>query len=151
MASDRRVRSDQSLSEVEESRGNSDEDRLLCTLLNQYEGAWVVRACIEPFNARNVAELRRYKSPLMNISEEKQLLGVFLEDIDRSRKIIAQMADTTNKAIGKGNLVLAKYDALPPWPAIIKRANDSKEPRRRWKWHSGNILHCHFLGDNTLA
>ncbi len=110
--------------------------------LNSYTGEWCFQRNVVEFTQRNVAALCENGNGEM----DEDLKGAVEEAFDRIEELRSE--EVVNEELHVGEVVLAKYDEYPPWPAVIKPCGASYG-EEEGQWRKEDYLHCYFLGEEN--
>lgn len=133
-------------------RRNSDGDfEVWVMFLNSYEGDWVPISQVAKFGTREAKELCEYEGHGLTFQDRLDHIGAFDEAEDRVKNRLPR--GRAGECVREGDLVLARFDSYPPWPAVIERTDNSypKMERNMWLKRRGAgkepVMHCKFLGE----
>lgn len=115
--------------------------------LNSYTGDWVDVTNVVKFSHSVTEDVMNSDYNLASLKERLELYGAIKEAFDRESERERPLTATrkADEKICEGDLVLATYDAFPPWPALVERSSDDDD--HLGEWCVKNKIYCKFLGE----
>ena len=116
--------------------------------VNDYLAEWIPHSRMAEFSSSNVRTLCVDKAP--DFETGYRLRGALDEAHDRCREIVRRQVLERAGDIPEpklGDVVLARLDAYPPWPAVVEPCS-TLAGVNNGPWHlpnDGGMVHCRFL------